>query len=204
MTMRRVFLTLSLLTLLLAPVLLLVVGPALTVYATPEMQTPFLQAYSPHQVLDRFRTVENSFSQGPSIGFSAGYGFATCERVFDEPLIIRSAGYPALIDALNQDLTSLIIATGTPMVSETIDDVNGTVLRYRAGTSAGTVTIAPVELIASPQRYWQQPLRPGEIAVRVRVRVEEKWLKAGVPSQQSTASLLPPLGPKPFVMRSLL
>jgi hypothetical protein len=204
MKIRRALLIIPLLALLpapflgLAPFLWPVLDRALTVYASPEMQTPFLQAYNPQQVLDRFRTVENTFSQGPSIGFSAGYGFARCERVFDEPLIIQSAGYPALIHALNKDLTSVIIATGTSMVSETIDDLNGTVLQYQAGKSAGTVTIAPVELIASPQRYWQQPLRPGEIAVRVRVRIEEKWFEAGVPSEHSTASLLPPLARSPW------
>jgi hypothetical protein len=79
------------------------------------------------------------------------------------------------------------------MVSETIDDANGTVLHYRTGKTAGTVTISPAELLASPERYWRQPLRPGEIAIRIRVRIEEKWFKAGVPSEHSTASLLPPL-----------
>jgi hypothetical protein len=109
MKIRRALLIIPLLALLPAPFLWLapflwpVLDRALTVYATPEMQTPFLQAYNPHQVLDRFRTVENIFSQGPSTGCNPGYGFATRERVFDEPLIIQSAGYPALIYALNAE-----------------------------------------------------------------------------------------------------
>ncbi len=170
-----------------------VVDDSLTVYATPEMQTAFLRAYNPDRVLDQFRTFQNIFSQGTGTGFIAGRGFATCERSFDEQLIIQSARYPALIHALNEDLTSLVAATGTPMVSETIDDVNGTVLHYRAGKTVGTVTIAPAELIASPQRYWRQSLRPGEVAIRIQIRIEEKWFKAGVPSDHSTASLLPSL-----------
>jgi hypothetical protein len=107
MKIRRALLVIPLLALLpapflgLAPFLWPVLDSALTVYATPEMQTPFLQAYNPHQVLDRFRAVENISSQ-VSKGCSPGYGFATCERVFDEPLIIQSAGYPALIYALNK------------------------------------------------------------------------------------------------------
>jgi hypothetical protein len=168
--------------LILAVFIASVIDHAGLVYAAPEMQTAFMRSYEPDRVLDQFRVSRYSFSEGTSQGSGAGRGFATFERVVSGPVIIRSAEYPAFAAALNRDLTSLLVATGTPFVTETTDDTRGIMLHYQAGKSAGTATIEPALLIANPNCYGSQPLGRGEIAVWVQIRVDETWFKDGVPS----------------------
>ena len=160
-----------------------VVENALTVYATPEMQSPFLQAYTANQVFDRFRDANFSGSQGSGAAAGAGRGFATHEKNIDQELIMQWTDGPALLSALDNDMTSLLAATGAQILSHTGNDIDGFHIRYVEGKSAGTVVIKPAERIPNPEQYCRQPLHPGEAAVWVRIRIEETWFKAGVPSR---------------------
>jgi hypothetical protein len=169
-----------------------VIDNALTVYATPEMQSPFLQAYNPNQAFDRFRDSTFSGSRGSAAGAGAGRGFATHEKSIDQELIMQWTDGPALLSALENDTTSLLAATGAQILSHTGNDIDGFHIRYVEGKSTGTVVIKPPERIPNPEQYWRQPLHPGEAAVWVRIRIEETWFKAGVPSQHG-ATFLPRL-----------
>jgi len=178
-------------------VLVGVVNDALTVYATPEMQTQFLRIYTPDRVLDRFRDSKYVGGRGSGGGAGADYGFATHQKGVDEDILMNSADRPALMAALDQDVTALLTATGGQIVSDASSESDGVRLHYIVGKSEGTVTIKPPEVIPSPERYCRQPIGPGEVLVWVRVLINEKWFKAGVPSLRSRASFPLLSGPDP-------
>jgi hypothetical protein len=152
-----------------------------TVYATPEMQTQFLRIYTPDRVLDRFRN--STYSGGRSSGGGAGadLGFATHQKSIDQDILMNSVDRPALMAALDQDMTALLTATGAHIVSDSSDDSVGIRLHYIVGNSEGMVTVKPFEAIPGAERYVRHPLGPGEILVWVRIVIDEKWFKAGVP-----------------------
>jgi hypothetical protein len=175
----------------LVAIVALIVDRSMTAYPTPETQSSFLRKYNPYQAIAPFGDPKFPGSSGGAAGDGAGCGSAKHTRDFDTQLTMQSAKRTELMAALDKDLTSLLTATGAQIVSKTGDDAGGIYLRYVAGKSAGTVTIASPELITNPSAPQYPRLRPGEVAVWVRVRVEETWFKAGVPSQHPAASFMP-------------
>src|ERR1700690_2267381 len=87
--------------LFLAPIVLFVVDRALTVYATPEMQTPFLRDYAPDGALDKFRISDYPGSTAGGTSAGAGLGFATHVKTLDQELLMRSSDRTALMAALD-------------------------------------------------------------------------------------------------------
>src|SRR5580692_4034679 len=96
-----------------------------TVYATPEMQTQFLRSYSPDHVLDRFRNSTYSGGRGSGGGAGADLGFATHQKSIDQDILMNSVDRPALMAALDQDITALLTATGAHIVSDSSNDTVG-------------------------------------------------------------------------------
>jgi hypothetical protein len=190
MTARRLLFAILLAALLLAPTALFVVDRALTVYASPEMQTLFLQTYNPDRVFDEFRIAGYSGSRGSGGGAGAGIGFATHTKGLEQELVMQYADRAALTAALDQDMASLLIATGAQILERSGNDADGFHLRYVAGKTTGTVIIKPPEPIPNPERYLRQPLASGQVDVWVRIRIEETWFKSGVPMPPSRQSLL--------------
>jgi hypothetical protein len=176
---------------ILCAILVGVVDNVRTVYATPEMQTQFLRVYTPDRVLDRFRNASYSGGRGSGGGAGADLGFATHEKDVDQDILMNSADRPALMAALNLDLTALLTATGAKIVSDSSNDTVGIRLHYIVGNSEGTVTVKPFEAIPGAERYVRHPLGPGEILVWVHIVIDEKWFKAGVPSQNSAVRFVP-------------
>jgi len=190
MTTRRLLFAIPLVALLLTPVVLFLVERSLTVYPTPETQTQFLRAYAPNHVFDRFRDSKYSGSMGSGGGHRAGLGFATHTQGVDQELVMRSSDRKALMAALDEDVKSLLAATDAKVISETSNDTDGIRVRYLSGKSAGTVTIKPPDPIPDPGQYLRQSLGPGEIAVWIRIGIEETWFKSGRPMSASKQRLL--------------
>jgi len=159
-----------------------VVESSLTVYPTTEMQTRFLQSYTPDQTIDRFRNSMYSSGEIGSTGAAAGRGFATHERNFDYSIVVQYADCTNLMAALDKEMAFQLTSRGAQVMSHARNDVEGIHLRYVAGKVAGAVIIKPPELISNPERFFRRPLGPGEIAVRMQIRIEETWFRAGVPS----------------------
>jgi hypothetical protein len=190
MTIRRLLLAIPLAVLFLAPIVLFVVDRALTVYATPEMQTRFLRDYAPDGALDKFRISDYPGSTAGGIGAGAGLGFATHVKTLDQEFLMRSDDRTALMAALDRDVASRLDTTGAKVISETGNDTDGIRLSYVAGKSTGTVTIKPLDPISDPGQYLRQSLGAGEEAVWVRIRIEETWFKSGIPMPPAKVSLL--------------
>jgi hypothetical protein len=168
---------------------LAVVDHEMIVYATPDMQTLFLKTYDPDRVFAKFRNAGYPGSRGSGSGAGAGLGFANHERTLEQNLIMQSADRAALTAALDQDVVSLLNATGAQILENSGNDADGFHLRYMSGKTTGTVVIKPPELVANAERYSR--LRPGEVNVWVRIRMEETWFKSGVPSKPGPLSRLP-------------
>jgi hypothetical protein len=190
MTTRRLLLVIPLAALLLAPGVLFLVDRALTVYPTPETQTQFLRSYTPHRVFDQFRDSKYSSSTASGGGHSAGLGFATHTHGVDQELVMRSSDRPALMAALDEDVTSFLTATGAKVTSKTSNETDGIRVHYVAGNSAGTVTIKPPDPIPNPGQSFRRSSGSGEIDVWVRIGIEETWFKSGRPISASKPSLL--------------
>jgi hypothetical protein len=190
MTTRRLLLAIPLAAVLLAPGVLFLVDHALTVYPTPETQTQFLRAYTPNRVFDQFRDSKYSSSTASGGGHSAGLGFATHTQGIEQELVMRSSDRTALMEALDEDVTSVLTATGAKVISKTSNDPDGIRVRYVAGKSAGTVTIKPPDPIPNPGQYLRRSLGPDEIDVWVRIGIEETWFRSGGPISASKESLL--------------
>jgi hypothetical protein len=190
MTTRRLLFTIPLAALFLALTASAILDHSLVVYATPEMQSQFLQAYNPEQVFDRFKDSRYSGSRASGGGAGAGLGVATHSKSVDQELVVHYADCAALMTALDQDVASLLTGTGAQILENSGNDRNGFHLRYVAGKSTGTVVIKPPEPIVSPGQYLRQLLCPGEVDVWIRISMEETWFKSGVPTSPSQQSLL--------------
>jgi hypothetical protein len=135
MTTRRLLFTIPLAALFLALTASAILDRALVVYAAPEMQSQFLQAYNPEQVFDRFKDSRYSGSGASGGGAGAGLGVATHSKSVDQELVVHYAACAALMTALDQDMASLLTGTGVQILEKSSKDRNGFQLRYVAGKS---------------------------------------------------------------------
>lgn len=186
MTARRLISTIPLAALFLALAAgSAILNDALTVYATPEMQSQFLRDYNPEQVFGHFRASSFPGSRATGGDAGAGFGFATHSKHVDQELIIRYADRGALMKTLDRDMASLLTGTGAQILENSGNDRDGFHLRYTSGKITGTAIIMPPEPIVSSVKYLRQLLRPGEVDVLIRISMKETWFKSGVPTSPS-------------------
>ncbi len=166
--------------LLLVSIVWAVVDNALTVYPTPETQSAFLRTYTPARVFERFRSSKHCSHEGDAAGSGAGRGYATHQKEFEPFFVMQSRERAAFMAALAEDISSGLASTGAKIVAESGDTTDGYQFRYSSGKSIGSVTIEPPKDVDQSQVTGHEPLCPGEAPISIHIRIEEKWVKAGV------------------------
>lgn len=151
------------------------IGEALSVYPTPETESAFLKTYSPNSTIEQFKDAwVASMSSGHGAG--AGFGYATHEENFEPIIVIRNEERIALIQNLRSDVASRLAMQNAEILEESGALDTGFKIRYALGKSLGTVTLSPLQSLQGSQLGTGRI--PHEMAVRVRICIQEKWSKA--------------------------
>jgi len=151
------------------------------VRATPANESAFLKTYSPNPVVDRFKVAAISEESGSSEG--SDIGFAIHQREFGPTVIIHSADWIALMQALRDDIASRLAAQQAEIVEESGSAADGFTIQYASGRTRGTLLLGPLK--GMPE-YRISNAEPGsdQVPVSVRIRIDEKWFKSGTPATQ--------------------
>ena len=163
------------------PVLLLclaifrvVVAKADVVYANPQTESAFLRDYPLANAMVP-GTPLASESSGPD---SAGHGCASHQRAFQFWFAIPSGNEPAVMAAVRRDLESRLTRQGSQITAANGDLRKGFQFDYAAGHSKGSVIVDPLVIADTPSVVGQAGLHPGQLAVKLRIRISETWYKA--------------------------
>ena len=166
--------------LIVLPVLLLclavfrvMVAKADVVYPNPETESAFLGGYTLANAIVP-GTPLGSGSSGPD---SAGRGCASHQREFQFWFAIPSGNEPAVMAAVRQDLESRLTRQGSQITAANGDLRKGLQFDYAAGHSKGSVIVDPLVIADSASVAGQAGLRPGQLAVKLRIRISETWYK---------------------------
>jgi hypothetical protein len=160
--------------LLIAVVAWIYIGKALTVYPTPETESAFLKTYSPNSTIEQFKDAWVASMSSGRVA-AAGSGFATHEEDFEPVVVIRNADWVALIQTLRNDVALQLAVQNAEILEESGAIDSGFRIRYALGKSEGTVTLGPLQILHGSQLGTGRI--PYKTAVRVRIRIQEKWIK---------------------------
>jgi len=143
---------------------------------TPETESVFLRTYTPNPVLDRFKA-DNVAQLSSGSGDGAEIGFATHDREFKPIVVIHTADWVALMQALRDDIVSRLATQGAEIVEQSGSAVDGYTMRYTVGKSQGTIMMGPLK---NKPDFLLANTGPGSdhIAVSLRILIHEKWIKA--------------------------
>jgi hypothetical protein len=172
----------ALLVVLVACFIWIAVDQARLVPPTPETESAFLKAYTPDNVIDRFKADRFSEQLTEASG-GAGRGFATHAQGFEPTLVINSGDWVALMQAVRDDITSRLAAQGGQIVQESGNAIEGFTIKYALGKSKGTVAVEPLKSVAASSLGGSNS-GPDKITVSLRIRINEKWFQAEVQSQR--------------------
>ena len=163
------------------PVLLLclaifraVVARADVVYANPQTESAFLRGYT----LANAMVPGTPLASGSSGPDSAGHGCASHQREFQFWFAIPSGNEPAVMAAVRRDLESRLTRQGSQITAANGDLRKGFQFDYAAGHSKGSVIVGPLEIADNLSVVGQAGLRPGQLAVKLRIWISETWYKA--------------------------
>lgn len=160
------------------------VDQALYIYPTLETQSAFLKSYTPERVAARFTSSRYSFHEMMGGGASgAGRKFAIHERNFERYFVIQAKDWTPLMRALGEDVSSQLAARGVQILDQTGDPREGFKFRYRSGKTLGAVNVESLKIIDPETAIGHltsgrpNTICPGEVAVELRVSVQEKYFK---------------------------
>ena len=123
-----------------------VIGHFFAVYPTPETQTVFLKQFNPASIIKPFSCRHSSnFSDGFTSG--AGWRSAYHEKTFDGRFIMRVQDSVTLMQTLNTDISSNLLADGEQILQQTGNPSTGFYVRYRGGHTLGEARIMPPQVI---------------------------------------------------------
>ena len=164
--------------LLCVPILRVVVANADIVYPRPVTQSAFLKNYSPADTIAPFSIEGSGAQQSVPGGSSAGHGCAFHEKEFRSLFVIASGNGTTLMTDVQRDIKSSLARQGAQIVTEVGHGPERVQFDYTAGRSKGTVAVEPIAVIDSWFVDPSEQLPPGEVAIELRVRIEETWYKA--------------------------
>ena len=132
-------------------------------------QSVFLNNYRPDDVLKQFKSSDHS--QMASGGRSQGSVVDVSE--FDASFIGRESDSAKLVAALRQDMETKLKGSGARITGGEFGSSSFD-LEYVAGSAAGRATAQVITANATP---FAPSLPPGEVAMRVLVRIHEGWAR---------------------------
>lgn len=143
-------------------------------YPNPDTESAFLRGYTLANAIVP-GTPLASGSSGPD---SAGHGCASHQREFQFWFAIPSGNEPAVMAAVWRDLESRLTVQGSQITAANGDQRNGFQFDYAAGHNKGSVIVDPLVIANSTSAAGQAGLRPGQLVVKLRIRISEIWYKA--------------------------
>jgi hypothetical protein len=140
-------------------------------YPAPENESAFLQHYTPEHVISRFQAKESSNS-GHHASSSAGRKYVSREAGFECNFAMSSDKWMALMEALDEDASQQLAASGAQILDHSGDPRNGFRFDYKAGHVIGSLTI----LQLAPSGFHRvAPLPAGVAYVTARIEQTELW-----------------------------
>ena len=140
--------------------------------ATPETESAFLKDYSPENVLKRFNGGQGSYSHGG--GDTAGYDSVTHTANFAGYFALCSENFMPLMDALRDDVTAQLTASGAQILSQIGVAEAGFHFDYKVGKTLGSVSISPLQLYPDLGSQ-RNTLSNCSVGIQTRIDVNEKW-----------------------------
>ena len=151
-----------------------VVAKADVVYPNPETESAFLRGYSlANEIVPGTPLASNSSGTD-----SAGRGCATHQREFQIWFALPSGNEPAVMAAARRDLQYRLSRQGSQITAASGDLQKGFQFDYASGHSKGSVVVDPLVIADSASVAGQAGPRPGQPAVKLRIRISETWYKA--------------------------
>lgn len=150
-----------------------------------EHESAFLRNYNVRPVIESFAFKDDPVGIGSGVGSSAGRKFVTIERQIRPMFAIRTDTRLPLMAALSDDLAEQLVRNGGTILSRSGDSQRGFRLAYRDGTSAGSVTLLPLEDSRAPKLGI--PLPEGIQPVHAHIVISEKWFPDEAAAIQASA-----------------
>ena len=148
----------------------------LTVYATPETESPLWKAYNPQRDVERF-TFGHSWASSFDASSGAGRGFAHYEKSFNGRFVLRLNDVAAVMAALRDDMRTAMRHNGGQILEESGSTTTGFYFRYRSGHTIGEGRIlTPIRI--DPSLVEKRILSDEEVAVELRSSFTEKWFRS--------------------------
>jgi len=149
------------------------------VYPTAENKSAFLKSYAPNIVLDKFKSNAANSEVAWQASDGAGMGFASHMASYEPTLVIKSSDWVALMEAMRDDIVSRLTAQQAEIEEEACNAADGFKIKYTMGKTEGTVSVDPIKT-TDP---FVQPAKgagsgSGEMTVRLRIQIHEKWFKS--------------------------
>ena len=149
----------------------IVVAKADVVYPNPDTESAFLKGYTLANRVTPGTLLASGFS-GPD---SAHHGCASHQREFQFWFAIRPGNEPAVMAAVRRDMESQLTRQGSQIIAASGDLRTGFQYDYAVGKAKGSVFVDPFVLADST---FSGQAGPGQLAVKIRVRISETWYKA--------------------------
>ncbi len=153
------------------------------IYPTPETQSTFLKTYSPEHVTASFTSKRYSSRAIGGGSSAAGHTFATHENNFERYFVIQAKDWMPLMSAVANDVSSQLAFQHAQILYQTGDLRDGFHFDYKSGKTLGTVHVEPLQIVDPEVAIGHltngrpNTICPGEVAVKLRVTVREKWFK---------------------------
>lgn len=164
------------LTILAGALLWVAVNQARIVTPTPENESAFLKAYTPKQVIDRFKAAEYSELLWETSN-GAGYGFATHGKDFEPTIVVNSKDKVALMQAVRDDIVSELVEHLADVLQVSGSAAEGFTFKYRLGKSEGNVFIGGLQDAARLPQAQDPRSNPDNVTVTFRIHIDEKWIR---------------------------
>lgn len=149
----------------------IVVAKADVVYPNPGTESAFLKGYALANPILPGTPLASGFG-GPD---SAHHGCASHQREFQFWFAIPADSELAFMAAVRRDMKSRLTRQGSQIIAASGDLRTGFQYDYSIGKTKGSVFINPLVLADST---FAGQVGPGQLAVKLHVRISETWYKA--------------------------
>lgn len=148
--------------------------------AGPENETTLYQNYAPETVIKKFRYEGESFARGQSNGAVQLIKKIQYDEDFTPRFTMRADRESELMKALRENIIGWLPVTNTTVVANHEESNGGFTYEYRAGNSAGSISVQAPARQMTVRRY---PVPSGMDDVRLKIALEETWTRPASETQ---------------------
>lgn len=144
------------------------------VYATEKTRSEFLNSFSAHDVLSRFRDNKYGAHGGGSADSGGGRDFVIQRVNSWTAFVINDEARPGLPSKVREEISARLLKAGARIIEQR-QSSEGLETRYELGKSRGLVLILPLYVVNPKDVVGARRLCPGDTAVGMSIRVAETW-----------------------------